>query len=213
MKLVEKGSVTIPAITSAKTVLLKASDAVLAQFTVKPANNASEVDLESIKFKVTGVAGISNDDAKVTLKVADIEEDDFGYSDPYLTYTMNRKVGSDGVVVVITIDDEVSGTVTLTDLYVNGNPFTSRTFEKKFANALVYVASQNGGKGTTKLTLGVDEYDSSTTVKNLRLFTDSTHIIDVDGVVKPLNAGTQAVATLTMASNINAVKDDVINVN
>ncbi len=214
MKLVEKGSVTIPAIASSKTVLLKASDAVLAQFTVKPANNASEVDLESIAFRVTGVAGASTNDPKITVKVADIEEDDatVSGSGPYdYTYTMNRKVGSDGVVVVVTIDDEIdNGTVTLTNLYVNENPFTSRTFEKKFADALVYVANQNGGNGTTKLTLGVDTYDSSYSVSKLRLYVGND-VIDSNGTVTP-KTDDKATATiiLTAADSTNAVVGAIV---
>lgn len=51
MKVVEEGSVKVEAGSVGKTVLYKASRAVLAQFTVRPAN-ADSVDIESITFDV-----------------------------------------------------------------------------------------------------------------------------------------------------------------
>jgi hypothetical protein len=54
LKVVEKGSVTVnTSSTDKKTVLRKSSNAVLAQFTVKPSNSSSEVDLENIEFSLT----------------------------------------------------------------------------------------------------------------------------------------------------------------
>jgi len=67
IKIVETGTPTISASTNKATVLRRASDSVIATFTVKPANGASETDLEEIKFTLSKDGGNffvnANDDA------------------------------------------------------------------------------------------------------------------------------------------------------
>ena len=129
MKVVDKWSATVSTPATKQTVIRKASNAKIAEFTIKPANGASSVDLESIAFDIYGVVPTLADD-KITVEVDGIDEDDFNVTGSYtLTYTMNREIKSEGAVVTITLDDETSGTISITNLYVNEKKQT-KTFNK-----------------------------------------------------------------------------------
>jgi hypothetical protein len=82
MKIVEVGAIEISTSTSKKDVLRKASNVVLAEFVVKPANGASEVDLDQISFTLSGkyddgttAGGVSFTPNEVTLTIAGVTED------------------------------------------------------------------------------------------------------------------------------------------
>ena len=147
MAVVEKGSVEIPSTTAKQSIIRKADDAKIATFEVKPANNGSEVTLEEIEFTLTSSARTANWSASdITVKVDGIEEDDATVKSTSTTsatikYDMNKTVGSNGVVVEISLDDEWAGTVSLSDLVVNGKS-QSNTFSKRYVDAAVWVKSQ-----------------------------------------------------------------------
>jgi archaellin len=101
MKVVEKGSVKVSTSATKQTIIKKANDALIAEFTVKPSNGASSVDLEEISFTLTPNTLTPRD---ITVKVGDIEEDDTPSNS--FDYSMNKEVTSEGVVVRITLDDE-----------------------------------------------------------------------------------------------------------
>ena len=70
MKIVDKGSVNITAGEVNKNVLLKAKNQTLAQFTVKPADGASSVEIETIQFALSNSnssEGINSDDIRIFL--------------------------------------------------------------------------------------------------------------------------------------------------
>ena len=52
MKVVENGSVNVSTSTTKQTIIRKANDAVVAEFIVKPGNDASSVTLEEIQFNI-----------------------------------------------------------------------------------------------------------------------------------------------------------------
>jgi len=162
LKVVDKWSVNVSTSATKQTILRKASDALIAQFTIKPGNGASSVDLEEISFTIAG-----NGSSDITLTVDDIEEDDFtGTSNR--VYSMNKDVDSDGVVVKITLDDEMVWTVSLTNLKVNGKS-VAKTFSKKYVDAAVEIVKQKESNGSTVFTLAVDK-DSDVDVANFTVY-------------------------------------------
>lgn len=145
LKVVEKGSVTINAGATKATVLKKAAGAEIAQFTVKPSNSSSEVDLETIGFTLSGSTEFANfDEYDVTLTIGDSDEtltvtpgtNSIAISaSPYVT------LPSEGLTVKVTVEKEVAGTIDLTGLTLNGTP-NSRTFSKRFEEAVVRIVAQ-----------------------------------------------------------------------
>jgi hypothetical protein len=75
LKVVEKGSITVNTSSEdKKTVLRKASNVLLAKFTVKPSNSASEVDLENIEFQLSGTNAPTSAD-NITVSIDGTTED------------------------------------------------------------------------------------------------------------------------------------------
>ena len=88
-----------------------------------------------------------------------------------------EEIDSDWVTVEVVLKNKTTWIVTLNVIDVNGkNP--NRVFTKRFANALVYIASQEDLGGTTKLTIAVEKADTSYTVADL--------IVSIDGGTSPL---------------------------
>jgi len=165
LKVVNKGSVSVTTGKTKQTIVKKANDAKLAEFIIKPAKGSESVDLEEISFKLSDN---SIDPSKITLKVDGMTEDD--YSNGF-TYSMNREVKEAWVTVLITLDNEedAQGTITLSDLKVNGKA-QSKTFSKKFVPAAVEIIKQSSSNGSTVFTLDVDA-DSDTDVANFAIYT------------------------------------------
>ena len=180
LKVVELGSITVNTSSSEKkTVLRKTSNAVLAQFTVKPSNSASEVDLESIEFALSwdNVKTLTADD--ITLTIAGVTED---YSNaamgtsPKWEYTPTTTISSEGVVIKIELDEELTGTVEVVDLVVN-NKSQSSSFSKRFEDVVVRLVKQQDVGSVTKFTVEVDG-DDDITVSDLMIGTGADPKID-----------------------------------
>ena len=158
MKIVEKGSVNITAGAIAKTVLLKAKNQKIAEFTVKPANGASSVEIETISFALVNSntsEGINSDDISVMFGNNELEADDtngFVYSD------INETI-KDAVVVKVILDEEKAGTLTLNNVKVNTKTL-NKDYVSRFENAIVKIVAQNDrGGGTTRFDFDVDSDD------------------------------------------------------
>ena len=165
LKVVELGSITVNTSSSEKkTVLRKSSNVTLAQFTVKPSNSSSEVDLEKIEFTLTwdNVGSLNNDD--ITLTIDNVTEDWDTASNQKWTYAPTVTLDSDGVVIKVELNEELTGTVTLTGLKVNDKDQSSN-FSKRFEEAIVRIVKQEDMWGTTKFTVEVDA-DSDVTVSD-----------------------------------------------
>ena len=173
LKIVESGTAKISDNTSnTKTVTLKEAEAVLAEFTLKPANGASEVDFDYLEFEL-GEDGAWLDSADVTVYIDGVEE--FPTSNAF-TYAPTTTIDKDGVVVKVTLNDEddAAGTITLTVKTINATEDVDEEFSKTFASALVYINSQTKvDKEYTKYTLGVKKYDDSDSIVGLKLYKDA----------------------------------------
>jgi len=173
IKIVETGTPTISASTNKATVLRRASDSVIATFTVKPANGASQFDFDSMSFNITNVGNTDN----LTVSIDNKEYDQQNTSLTAPTYEPNLTVNSDGVVVEIRVDvDELATTtklVTVSDLVINTTP-ANKTFTKAFVNDLVSFAKVDEGDMEATLWFDVDLDDSADTVSNVKVYVDAT---------------------------------------
>ncbi len=169
MKVVEKGAASITAGETTKTVLRKAKNKVLAQFTVKPADWASSVEIEELSFKLAW-ASITTDDVSVMFGSTELDPDadnstTFSYSD------INQTI-KDAVTVKVILDEEKAWTISLSGVVVNTKTL-NKEFLTRFEEALVRIVKQEDLWGATKFTVEVDA-DSDVTVSNLMYGTWST---------------------------------------
>ena len=170
MKVKTSGSTTISAGSSKNTVLLRAKNQTIAAFTVKP-SNSSDTDLYLDTFtlafeKWNGTSWGADTEIKaedIRVKVDGVEED----VNNGLTYTPYVEMW-DGIDVEVILKNEVSGAYRLTVKDVNGGKST-KTFTKRYEDALVYVASQEDLGGSTKFDIAVEKYDEDVEVSNLTL--------------------------------------------
>ena len=138
--IVDKGSVSVEGgEVASNAVLRKSSSAEIAYFIVKP-DSASTVTLETISFTLSG---LDSYEGEVSLLVDGVDKTlkcDGAYK---CTAEFTKDVDSSGVSVKVVLDDELDGEVALTDLEVNDKPFTTRTFNKKFVDAVVWFTDNN----------------------------------------------------------------------
>ena len=160
VKVVEQGTLNIDS-TAKNTVLLK-SKKTLAEFTVKPSKSSDdEIVLKSIVFSWSVTSG----DIKVVVDGETFE------ADAGLTYKPEITVPANGVVVKVTLKNELTGDKVLEVLSVNENTNAKATFRKYFVPALLTISQQKNGD-TTKYTVDV-ENDDSDTVSELRFYVNS----------------------------------------
>jgi hypothetical protein len=139
MKIVEKGSVNITAGAANKTVLLKAKNQKLAEFTVKPADGATSVEIDTITFNLSSTKDtITTDDISVLFGNTELEADNdnsttFSYSDI-------KETIKDAVVVKVMLNEEKAGTVSLSGVVVNAKKL-SKEYVSQFEKAVVKIAS------------------------------------------------------------------------
>ena len=182
LKIVEKGSVTISGDTPAQaTVLRKVAGAEIAQFTVKPSNSASEVDLDSIEFVLTGSAAFADfDEYDVTLSVGESDETiTITTGDNYVKVKANPYVAlpSAGLTVKVRAEKELTGTIELTGLMLNEKA-GGRAYSKRFEDAVVRIVNQKDLGGATQFTVEVDG-DSDAVVSALRVKLDEGSWVNI----------------------------------
>ena len=162
----ESGSVKVEATTSKNTVLLKARNQNIAEFTVKPSNSSDDdLTLDSLKISFSGAA-ITADDIRV--KVDGTEYD----ATSGLVYEPNENIPTAGLKVQVILKNEFTGDVEMKLESINGKA-QSRTFSKRYEEALVYIENQEDKWGTTIFTIAVDTAESDTTVADLMLYVGS----------------------------------------
>ena len=166
IKVKESGSAVISAGTSANTVLRKSSNAKLAEFYIKPSNGEDDLTLDDLALSISG-ATIS----KIEVLFDGSEEDAATSATTTATYKPVIDLPADGIKVEINLTEELTGEIELTITKVNGKT-QSRTFNKRYEEALVFIASQEQMWDETKFILGVDA-DSDVTVSNVVIYADS----------------------------------------
>ena len=174
LKVVEKGSITVNTSSSEKkTVLRKSSNVAIAEFTVKPSNSSSEVDLEDIQFTLSwaNTDNLNADD--ITLTIAGVTEDwdsnNKGTDSQTWTYKPTVTVPSNGVSIKVELNEELTGVVELTGLVVNGKS-QSANFSKRFEEVVVKLVKQEDVGSVTKFTVEIDG-DDDLTVSDLKIGT------------------------------------------
>jgi len=183
LKVVEKASISVSA-SASRTLLRKAAGETIAQFTIKPSKGDS-ADLEQLSFALNFGTALDLEDLldeyDVTVTIGDNSEEE--YVDLVLgdntttkaefSATPNITIPSAGKVVKVTLDREVAWVVTLNSLEINSVEQPSRTFVKRFEDAIVRVVSQNGKDSDfTKYEISVDA-DSDVEVSNLKFYINS----------------------------------------
>ena len=162
----ESGSVKVDSATSKNTVLLKARNQNIATFTVKPSNSSDDdLTLDTIVLEFSGDATVTAD--KIRVKVDGTEYD----ATSGLTYEPNENIPTNGIKVEVILKDELTWAIEMSIKEINGKS-QSKTFSKRYEEALVYIASQSDmWWWITKFVLGVETAESDTTVSNLKLYT------------------------------------------
>ena len=106
---------------------------------------------------------------QIRVKIGWTEIDDYeatGTNQIY--YTPNEEIGS-SLEVKVELKKDVNGVVSVSIDNINGKPQT-RKFEKKYADALVYITSQEDLDGSTRFVFAVETADSDAEVSNLILY-------------------------------------------
>jgi len=161
----ESGSVKVEGGTSTNTVLLKARNQNIATFTVKPSNSTDDdLTLDSLVLSFSWDAISAN---QIRVKVDGTEYDAVSG----LRYEPNENIPTNWVKVEVILKDELTWAVDMSIESINEKS-QSKTFSKRYEDALVYIASQSDlWWWITKFVLGVDTAESDTTVSNLKLYT------------------------------------------
>ena len=175
IKVVAKGTVTIPTASSSKnTVLKKAKNQTLATFTVKPSNDNEGLELENLFLKVTAGANTldADDDYEVKVGGDDYTSDCSEVTGKPGIYecTVNEELPTKGLPVEVTLKDEIAWTVTLEVMGANlevPSDSAIKTFTTKYASALVYLSSQKNEWSYTSYTLGVDKFDDNYEISDI----------------------------------------------
>ena len=156
----ESGSVKVEAGTSKNTVLLKGRNKSIATFTIKPSNSSDDdLTLDSLEIEFSG-ATITADDIRV--KVDGTEYD----ATSGLTYEPSENIPTAGLKVEVILKNEFTGAIEMKLVSVNGKAQT-RSFKKRYEDAIVYVQSQRKSWDTTYYTLWVETSDSDVVVSNV----------------------------------------------
>ena len=161
----ESGSVKVEGGKSTNTVLLKARNQNIATFTVKPSNSSDDdLTLDSLVLSFSWDAISAN---QIRVKVDGTEYDAVSG----LRYEPNENIPTNWVTVEVILKDELTWAVDMSIESINEKS-QSKTFSKRYEDALVYIASQSDlWWWITKFVLGVDTAESDTTVSNLKLYT------------------------------------------
>ena len=160
VKVVEQGTLNINS--SAKNTVLLKSKKTIAEFTVKPSKSGDEdIVLQTIVFS-WGV--LNTGDIKVVV-------DGETFTSNTLTYEPGITVPSNGVVVKVTLKNELTGDAIFEVVSINGNTSAKAKFQKYFVPALLTIHQQKNGD-TTRYTVDVDN-DTSDTVSDLHFYVNS----------------------------------------
>ena len=184
MKAVNKWTINITnEKTSKNTVLLKATNSTIAEFTVKPSNNNEWLTLEDIVL--TGsVSGQVLTFDNIRLKVDGVEYDGEPFWTTGIVYDINEELPTNGYTVEIILKKEKSWTAEVSILSINESK-QNKTYTKAFADALVYISAQSDEGDYTQYYLWVDLYDDAYTVSGVQLFTNTnctSGALNLDGL-------------------------------
>ena len=198
----ESGSVKVEAGTSKNTVLLKGRNKSIATFTIKPSNSSDDdLTLDSLEIEFSG-ATITADDIRV--KVDGTEYD----ATSGLTYEPSENIPTAGLKVEVILKNEFTGAIEMKLVSVNGKAQT-RSFKKRYEDAIVYVQSQRKSWDTTYYTLWVETSDSDVVVSNVKLIASWTTVASTTSEVSNWDDSLKALWNSTSAQRIDEIQYDV----
>ena len=198
----ESGSVKVETTTSKNTVLLKAKNQNIAEFTVKPSNSSDDdLTLDSLEISFSGVS-LTADDIRV--KVDGTEYD----ATSGFTYEPNENIPTAGLKVQVILKKELTGAVEMSLVSVN-NKSQTRTFSKRYEEALVYVTSQENKGDETKYILGVETSDSDITVSNVKFYASGTVVASTSKEVSNGDDSLSVLGDASWAKYIDKIEYDV----
>lgn len=167
IKVVKLDPPVVSTLFPSNTVLLKSSNATIANFIVKPSNQDG-VYLDEFTFsgKVNGIPLTAND---LRVMVDGVEEEGIN-TGGMIQYVTNEYLPLAWVPVEMKLKNGLIWDVVL-ELKSLNNELQDKKFTKKFVNALVKVVKQeNIGGSETRYTFNVEKYEGSEQVTNFRLF-------------------------------------------
>jgi len=204
---VDAWSVTISAATTRDTVLLKAKNTTLAEFTVKPSNDQEWLYLDKLNLDITAASATIGD---LRLKVNWVEFDPEAPTATTSDYIINEEIPASGLNVQVVLKSEEDGDVVL-DVTANGT--ATKTFTKSYAKALVYIASQTDEGDYTHYTLWVEKYNPDYVVDSLILYTTANYSwtpLTIDGLWTELSDGDEfTIDNTTTTQTIRGIWYDV----
>jgi hypothetical protein len=169
IRIKSKGSVTIPATSTAKNALLKAQNTTIAEFTIKPSNNNDGITLDDLVLSgnIGGTGFVASD---LRVKVDGVEQDDgVVYGTTGLKYSVNEEIPSAGLKVEVILKGEKAGKAVLNVAEVNGKSFTN-TYSKYLVESLVTFTKQDEGTTSTEYTVAVEHFDDAFSVKDFTIY-------------------------------------------
>ena len=170
IKVKESGSAKIEASASRNTVLRAASNATLAQFTVK--SDEEGVKLDELKITVAAGTGATLPGEEEIELLFDGSEEDCTYAGGVFTCTDLALDLPSKVEVNLTAKKTWAFDVTVNSL---NNKAQTRKFSKSFEEALVYIEKQENRGDETVFTLWIDA-DSDVEVSNVVLIASGTTV-------------------------------------
>ena len=159
---------------SANTVLRKSSNTKLAEFIVKPSNGGC-FTLSSLWISVSGT---SINQIRVIFDWVEVDAESIIWT-TWATYKPVLDLPVEGIVVKVSLLEELTGQVELAITEINGKN-QSRTFSKRFEEAVVRIVAQQDIGWATKFILEVDA-DSDVTVSDFKYGTWGSLLTWVSG--------------------------------
>ena len=196
------GSVKVEAGTSKNTVLLKGRNKSIATFTIKPSNSSDDdLTLDSLEIEFSGATITAND---IRVKVDGTEYD----ATSGLVYEPSENIPTAGLKVEVILKNEFTGAIEMKLVSVNGKAQT-RSFKKRYEDAIVYVQSQRKSWDTTYYTLWVETSDSDVVVSNVKLIASWTTVASTTSEVSNWDDSLKALWNSTSAQRIDEIQYDV----
>ena len=198
----ESGSTKVEAGTSKNTVLLKGRNKSIATFTIKPSNSSDDdLTLDSFEISFSGATITAND---IRVKVDGTEYD----ATNGLVYEPGENIPTKGLEVEVILKNEFTGAIEMNLVNVNGKAQT-RSFKKRYEDAIVYVEAQRKSWDTTYYTLWVETSDSDVVVSNVKLIASWTTVASTTSEVSDWDDSLKALWNSTSAQRIDEIQYDV----
>ena len=125
-----------------------------------------------------------------------------------MLYEPSENIPTAGLKVQVILKNEMTGAVEMSLVSVNGKSQT-RTFAKRYEEALVYVTSQENKGDETKYVLGVETSDSDITVSNVKFYASGTVVTSTSKEVSDGDDSLSVLGDASWAKYIDKIEYDV----